>query len=232
MKNKIVLNELGDKGRYIDLSGYANDVTITGRHQGNRIVISNASGKVLRFDTVQIHCTRTEPDGDALVFDGALTDCKIIGTGCHIEHGGLTFWGKLENVTIAGLDIYHANAGIRASGDFPNRNVLIKDCSIISAKREGIYLGPSYLQKEKSTGLEITENYILCSGWDAIQVNGVCKIYGNRIHYPATLKTPNQDYAITIQAGSVAFVWSNYIHSAEKRIQALDCRYFDHEPKN
>jgi hypothetical protein len=109
MKNKIVLNELGDKGRYIDLSGYANDVTITGRHQGDRIVISNASGKVLRFDTVQIHCTRTEPDGDALVFDGALTDCKIIGTGCHIEHGGLTFWGKLENVTVAGLDIYHAN---------------------------------------------------------------------------------------------------------------------------
>ena len=233
MKNKIVLDEITDNSRYIDLAGYATAVTVTGTYKGDRIVFKNASKKLIDFVDVHIHCTRTEPDGDALVFADTLTDCKITGSNCHIQYGGLTFWGKLENVTISGLDIFHANTGIRASGDFANKNVTITNCSIVSAKREGIYLGPSYLQplNGRSEGMEIYENYILCSGWDSIQTNGGCKIHHNRIHYPATLKEPNQDYAITIQAGSVAFVWDNVIHAAKKEIQALDCRYFNHEPK-
>lgn len=38
MKNKIVLNDLGDTGRYIDLAEYDNDITITGKYVGDRIV--------------------------------------------------------------------------------------------------------------------------------------------------------------------------------------------------
>ncbi|MEL6658969.1 MAG: right-handed parallel beta-helix repeat-containing protein [Bacteroidota bacterium] len=237
MKNEVDLNLL--KPGNLDLSDYGTHVHFKGRYEGDRIVIDSksASGKTLVFKDATIISTRTAPDKDAIAFRGELKNCKIHAENGRLIYGGLTFWNRLENVTISGLQIFYPNAGIKASQDFPNANVTIEHCVIVGAQREGIYFGPHHLQKVKSNNVNIRNNWIVAPGWDGIQGNALnLRIHDNLIEYAAMLQEPNQDYPITVQAGSDAYVWNNQIITQEeefpKGVQGLDCRIFDHPPKN
>lgn len=218
------------KDRYFDLGGTAKVVSIHGDWKGDRLVFKNASGSQIALHGT-IESTHQE---DAICFDGDVKNVSIVGfDGSFILGGGVTFWGRMENVSITSLHIFYPHTGIRATQPLPHQDVTIKSCYIIGASYEGIYIGPSYATTQPGKNVNIFDNRIVASGWDAIQV-GNCKgakIHENTISHAASRKTEFQDYAITINPNSTAFVWGNQIYGAEKRLQVLDSRCFDHPPK-
>jgi hypothetical protein len=219
------------KEGYLDLSDYAAHVRFFGKYKGGRIIIKGASKKTLFFDGCIFESTRRESDKDMIAFAGNVTDCKLLFQDSSLIYGGLTFWGQLNNVLISGAKIYYSNTGIRISQDFSNKDVTIEKNLIVGAQREGIYFGPHYNQEEKSDGLSIKHNEIRFCGWDAIQVNAEnAIIYHNTIDNAAILKEKNQDYGITIQSGSLVYVYDNIFINTPKKLQALDSRYFTHAP--
>jgi len=234
MKNKIVLDEITDNSRYIDLAGFATAVTVTGTYKGDRIVFKNASKKLIDFVDVHIHCTRTEPDGDALVFADTLTDCKITGSNCHIQYGGLTFWGKLENVGIANFTILFPHTGIRFTQDHFHQKVSIINNTIIGASHEGIYCGISKATTNPCNLILIAGNNISTTGWDLIQVGNFKNTYitNNIIKDGEIKRDAGQEHFITINPNSLAWIWNNQITGDGKKIAVLDARCFFEAPDN
>lgn len=225
MKRELRLDEIKD--RYVDFSDFEKEVTITGHYVGDRLVFKNASDHLLFFEKATIVSTRTDADKDAIAFEGDLKNCSIIGSDFDIVYGGISFWGKLENVKILSTNIYYANQDIRASGDFSNHNVGIKYCNIYSPEREGIYFGPHYEQKNKSNGLVIAKNRIENAGWDAIQFNCLnALIYENTIYHAAVLERKDQWFGILAQPGSLAHIYNNTITATKRPYGVLDSRVF------
>lgn len=204
-------------------------VSITGSWKGARLIIKGASNTRIKFDAV-IESTHPE---DAICFEGDVSNLELIGFDNRIIGGGVTFWGRLEEVSITSLNIFHPHTGIRATQPLPHSKVLIKSCYIVGASHEGIYIGPSFATTQPGTSVRITDNRIVASGWDGIQVgntNGV-QVYDNALLHTAAKKDYGQDYAITINPGCTAWVWGNVISDTRKKLQVLDSRCFDHEPQ-
>lgn len=85
---------------YLSLDGMPKLVTITGTHRGPRLVIKGASGHTIRFSGVRFF---SDNDEDAICFEGEVADTNILGQDARLD-GAITFWGKLENVTVSGFN--------------------------------------------------------------------------------------------------------------------------------
>lgn len=225
MQKELRLGELTT--RYVDFATFDKEVIITGTYKGDRLVFKNASNHILLFQEALIKSTRQEADKDGIAFDGELVNCTIAGDDFNIHHGGLSFWGRLENVDISGVNICYANQAIRMSGDFANKNVSIRHCNIICPEREGIYFGPHYEQKDKSNQLTICKNRIENAGWDAIQFNCLnTRVYDNTIYSAAVLEEKDQWFGILAHPGSTGHIYNNTITDTKRPYGVLDSRIF------
>lgn len=209
--------------RYINLSNYADTIRITGNYKGDRVVFSNAVNKALEF-SAKIESTHAE---DAIAFLGAVRHVAIFGR--LRVNNAITFWDVLEDVEITGVHSRDAHTGIRATQDKPHKGIYIHDNTFSEVGFEGVYIGPSTLSHTKTTQVRIENNNFVRTGWDAIQVGNCldCVIKGNLIISPARKAEKWQDWAITINPGSRAYLQSNTILFSKQRLQVLDSRCFE-----
>jgi hypothetical protein len=209
--------------RYIDLSLFPFDtVRVIGKYQGDRIVLKNAQNIVLDFDA-RIESTHTE---DAIAFLGPVTNVSMIGK--LIVNNSITFWDLLTNVEITGIVSRGAHTGIRATQPMPHSFVNIHHNLISKTGFEGIYIGPSYSTQNKLRQVRIHENKVVHTGWDNIQIGNCedCFIEANLILDSATKNEYGQNYAITINPGSRAYLRGNTLINCKQKIQVLDSRAF------
>jgi hypothetical protein len=108
--NTIALSVLTNDTRYIDLSKYTDDVTLTGYCRLDRLVFKNAKNKVLRLENATIETTHAE---DALVFDGAENVVLHSDAESRIVGGAVTMWGDIQGIKLLNLNIMYAHTGIR-----------------------------------------------------------------------------------------------------------------------
>lgn len=211
---------------YISLAGLPKLVTVTGTHRGPRLVFKEVSGHALRFSGVRIY---SEHEEDAICFDG-----DVIGADISAPHtvldGAITFWGRLENVSVTGFKIVGAHTGIRCTSALAHKNVSICRNTIENASHEGIYIGPSYKSEPQLSHVTISGNQVSGCGWDGIQVGNtaMAHIFENRVHRCGLARKPGQDYGITINPGCLAFVYDNEVTGCAKSYQFLDSRVFSH----
>lgn len=229
MSDIIDVSKLNEQSRYIDLSKYSSkEVTMTGAYKGDRIVLKGCTDKRVLLKDCTIESTRTEPDGNALVLAEDCKNFQLLGVNATLI-GGLATWGELHNTQIVSLRIMYANIAIHMAKDVTCKNVLIRDNRIYCARREGVYFGPHELRSTDASNITIVDNHFYYCGWDAIQVNATgAEIYNNEINHCALVKEANQDYGITIQPGSIAWIADNNIVYTPKAIQSLDSRAFFH----
>ncbi|MEL7222959.1 MAG: right-handed parallel beta-helix repeat-containing protein [Bacteroidota bacterium] len=216
--------------RYIDLSKHSSDtITISGIYSGDRLVFSKAEKKVIHFQNATISSTHAE---DAMAFNGPVLDVEILAQGLRLSGGGITFWNILSNVEIIGGRIDSTHTGIRFTQDLPHKNVTIRNWMITNASHEGIYMGPSKSSSNKGSGFFVMDNTITNTGWDPVQVGNVTYfvISGNSITNGALAKEYGQDYGITVNPGSLGYIYNNEIANIPKPIQILDSRAFFHAP--
>lgn len=232
MMHTIHLDNLSS--RYINLGAIqAQEVKITGKYKGDRIVFSNAASKQLFWENALIECTRLEEDGDAILFDGIVSDCEIHAHGLELVYGGITMNNRLVRTQIKGGLVHYANTGLRISQDFAHEQVLIMGLEVHGARREGIYFGPHFEQKAKSKNITIAYCKVKDCGWDGIQINAdYGLVYGNIIDHCAKLRVAWQDYGLTIQPGSKVYAWENTFKGMPKPFQALQSTLFNHQPNN
>ena len=224
MNDVINLDKLD--GRYIDLDQYAENVDVVGKWKGDRLVFKGKKPTKLVLDHCTIETTRTEADKNAIAFAEDVDGLEILGVGCTIV-GGIAFWKGIKNTTIQSLNIYYPNIGIHAAKDFEVRNFTIRDCKVVGAQREGIYIGPHTPRKTPANNILIFNNKFHWCGWDPAQANGQnVTIKDNLFDNCCTLKEKNQDWAITIQPGSLAFIENNRFLNTPNNIQILDSRGF------
>lgn len=211
----------------IDLSEYSKSLEITGKYKGERLVFKNADGHVLRFVNVEIQTSHPE---DAIAFDGYVRNLVIIGERKALLSGALTFWGIVEGLEVSGLRFRNCHSGIRITSPQPHSNITIKDCHFLKISHEGLYIGPSTATNAKVSNVKILRCKFNMIGWDAIQVGNavVAEIYNNEITQAGTAKVYGQDYGITVNPGSIAYINNNTITDTEKPVQILDSRAFFH----
>lgn len=224
MSNKSITIKLESiSSNYIDLAKYdSRKLVLTGRHEGDRIVLKNLKRKELCFRDAVIDSNHLE---DALCVDGPAHDSVMYGTW-HLN-GALSFWDRLEDMQIVGLESNQAHTGIRATKDVAHRNVVVSNCKISDCRHEGIYFGPVKESKNKSEKVDFVSNQITNPGWDGIQ-NGNCRnttIRDNIIINPGHLQNEWQGYGITLKSGSLAYLQNNIIEG-KLQIQILDSRAF------
>lgn len=214
----------------IDLSHAEPNVTISGYWQGDRLIFYGTNDKAITFKDCKIESTHSE---DAIVIAEQSNNLQLLGNNCIISLGGITFWNPVSNVKISGFSIHHPHTGIRNTGDHSSRNIEISNNIIIGAAYEGIYWGPHYATKNRSYGLKITDNTIIASGWDAIQGGNTEGLYigDNNISHSGGRKSYGQDYGITVNPGSTAWLWNNSISNTNKAIQILNSKVFFHAPR-
>lgn len=227
LKDIIDLSKITDQTRYIDLSGYAEEVLVVGEYTGDRIVLKNCIDRRLITEGCVINSTRRASDRDALAIEGPARNFEIIGSNFRLFRGGFVAWSSLTNVKIFGLDIRFPNHGIRVSEDVQHKNVQIKRCSISNAQREGIYFGPHTLQVNKSQNLEIAYNRISDCRWDGIQANSEgLDIHDNEIEACALAEEADQWFGILAQVGSTGYIYNNKITKIKRPKATLDSRVF------
>jgi hypothetical protein len=216
--------------RYINLIDFLTDtITIAGNYEGDRLVFRGAVDKVLFFQNCQIRSIHPE---DAIAFDGPARNLIVYANGLKIKGGGVTFWDVADNVKMIGGSIDSTHTGIRATRDLPHKNINISEWNISNATHEGIYLGPSQASDTPGSGFIIQNNTFVNTAWDAIQVGNV-KYYvisGNNISNAGTAAAYGQDYGITVNPGSVGYLFNNIISNTKKPVQILDARAFFHAP--
>lgn len=212
------------KDPYIDLSKFGDTIVLTGTYIGPRIVLRNAICKVLYFRDVVVMSTSPE---EAIVIPHNSSDVELIGQNATLSQS-ITIWGVAKQVYISGFTIRGAHVGIRATENQPHENIHIFDNVFEDITLEGVYLGPSVASPTKGQHFYVYDNIFKEIGWDAIQL-GNCA-YGwvsdNIIINAGKFKKPWQDYAITINPGSLVFLWDNTIRGSVNRIQVLDSRCF------
>ncbi len=215
--------------RYIDFSKLPDTVVIGGSYVGDRIVFQNASGKHLIFQRCELRSTHPE---DAIALAGDVAKLTMLADGLTLTGGGITFWGKLTNVFIQGATIDSTHTGIRATSDAAHSNVVVAGCRISNTTHEGIYLGVSKATATKAQHIYITGNTLYNIGWDAIQVGNttVFRISENNIRGAGVAAAYGQDYGITVNPGSIGYIWGNAISDTPKPVQVLDSRAFFHQP--
>lgn len=216
---------------YVDLTTYQGKIVrIGGHYLGDRIVLQNTSNLEIVFVNCYIHSRHAE---DALVFaDETVSNMMVEADGLHLEGGGITFWGQVLNVSLHGGKIRDGHTGIRATKDAAHNNINISGWEISDMTHEGIYLGVSQDTPKDNQSFNIFENTIVNTGWDAIQVGNTTgfSIYHNNILNAGNTEEYGQDYGITINPGSLGYVYENDIQSTPKEIQILDSRVFFHAP--
>ena len=122
-------------------------VFIGGHYTGDRIVLRNTANLSIVFVDCIINSTHPE---DALVFaDTLVAKVKVEADQLRLNGGGLTFWGKLRQVSLRGGTIANGHTGIRATQDLAHRHVKISDWTIQNMTHEGIYFGISQDTPEK-----------------------------------------------------------------------------------
>lgn len=216
---------------YIDLSTYAShQIRIGGHYQGDRIVLQNVSNKEIIFVDCQIESTHAE---DALVFsDEVVRNLELFASELLLRGGGLTFWGQLDGVHLQGGVITNGHTGIKATKDRAHNNLTIVGWHISNMSHEGIYMGVSEDTPLDNHEFHIFENTVEDTGWDAIQVGNVQDffIHTNHITNAGSDNEYGQDYGITINPGSLGYVYENDIQQTLKPIQILNSRVFFHAP--
>lgn len=217
---------------YIDLAGYGDTVTITGKYRGDRIVIKNAVQKTIEFSEGYIITQHIE---DALCFAGEVRDCRIIANNFTLEDGGITFWGLAENVDIIGFKIMFPHTGIRINSDLPHRNVSVQLNEIIGCSHEGIYLGVSERNEDtQCEGLKVIKNLIDTAGWDGIQTGNWVNswIIENKIYRAGMKKAFGQRHGVCINPGSQVWDYENELIGCEFNLIVNDATlYKDTKPK-
>lgn len=220
------------KAPVIDLNGSTPEVIITGRYTGKRPVVKGHDGKTVFFLDGQIH--ETTDDEDSIAFEGGAENCKIFGRNFKFSGGGIQFWGPMIRTQIGGLFIFNAHTGIRCTADHANRDVFIFENSIYNCSHEGIYIGASNEDAiHRSTGCYVYNNTIERTEWDGIQIgnNRYALVFRNKILQAGFIRKSGQDYGITINPNSLAWVWGNIIQETEKHIQAVFAeKFFTHPP--
>lgn len=224
----IDLSELPTTGRYLSLDTMRSPVTIGGHWKGDRLVIRGASGKVVVFVPGCV-VESTHPE-DAVAFDGDVTGTEVRGLGAAFVGGGLTFWGKLDRVTISGLVIQDAHTGVRATKAVPHRQVTIKGVTVTDCSHEGFYIGASARSAIKGEQLIIEDCTCLRAGWDCAQAGNMRWVYirRNTFDRAGLRKTGGQDYAITINHCAEVFIEGNAITNTPKALQDTGTRLFLH----
>lgn len=171
--NTIALSALTNATRYIDLSKYTDDVTLTGYYRGDRIVFKNAKNKVLRLDDATIESTHAE---DALVFDGAENVVLHSDAESRIVGGAVTMWGDIQGIKLMNLNIMYAHTGIRYTQPTATaKGIEITECYILAPMHEGIYIGNPDAQEYRTDGVFIRRNTVKDAGWDGYQF-GNCAV--------------------------------------------------------
>ena len=216
---------------YIDLSTYTSrQIRIGGHYQGDRIVLQNTSNMEIVFVDCTIKTTHIE---DALVFaDENISNLDVTATELMVEGGGLTFWGRLDGVYLHGGTINDGHTGIRATKDVAHNNLTISDWHIYNMTHEGIYMGVSQDTPLDNHEFHIFDNTIEDTGWDAIQVGNVQGFYihSNKVTNAGNTNEYGQDYGVTINPGSLGYLFENNIQQTVKPIQILNSRVFFHAP--
>ena len=212
------------KQNYVDLSRYEGDTVIfKGHYQGDRLVFKNADNISLHF-IGKISTTHAE---DAVVFSGDVSGLVVSGN-LRLD-GAMTFWAKLYDVEISGMHFNRAHTGIRFTQQWPHEWVRIHDNTFNRIEHEGIYAGPHYGNPDKLRNIQIYNNRLVSTGWDAIQVGNCldCTIERNKIIRAGTRKEYGQDWSITVNPGSRVYLRKNILINCPNRLQCLDSRCFE-----
>lgn len=231
---------------YHNLMSYPDTIIVSGSYNDGRLIFKNASNKTLIFINAIIDTDHSE---DAIVFSDKINNLTLFAVNCPNDtlgtstceqyearnttglslRGAITFWQKFEGVTIDGINIVGGHTGIRATQDFSNNGITIKNCNFSNITHEAIYLGVSKDTPNKGRSYHIYNNTFEGIGWDAIQVGNVHGAYitDNTINYAGVLNEFGQDYAITVNYGSVAFLDDNTITNTRNKIQSLDAKCFE-----
>jgi len=154
--NTIALSVLTNDTRYIDLSKYTDDVTLTGFCRLDRLVFKNAKDKVLRLENATIETTHAE---DAIVFDGAENVVLHSDAESRIVGGAVTMWGDIQGIKLMNLNIMYAHTGIRYTQPTATaKGIEITECYILAPMHEGIYIGKHEAQGYQTSGVFIRRN--------------------------------------------------------------------------
>ncbi len=215
---------------YLSLADYQEDtVVIGGNYTGDRLVFKNVRDVVMIFVDCSINSTHAE---DALVFADPVYQLEMWAEELTVEGGGITFWSLASNVRLSGGSIRNTHTGIRATQDVPHQNITIENWYIENTTHEGIYLGVSKATDKAGTGFLIQKSTLENSGWDGIQVGNTrhAVMTDNTLRKCGVVNQYGQDYGITVNPGSLAYIYNNTILETEKPIQVLDARVFFHAP--
>lgn len=210
--------------RYIDLEQYkGQSVTLKGSCRGDRLVFRGANNVSLDFQG-KIESTHSE---DAICFAGIAH--KLVIKGDLLINQSITFWGQMDSVEITGVHSVGAHVGVRATQNFEHNRVNIHHNTFYRCDLEGVYIGPSYLSPVKSHHVNIHHNQFVSTGWDAAQVGNCldCEISRNLFLGVATKQFTYQDWTITVNPGSRAYLRSNLFLFCRNRLQCLDSRCFE-----
>lgn len=216
---------------YLSLADYRGDtVFIGGSYEGDRLVFKEVRDVVMVFVDCSIKSTHPE---DALVFADSVSQLQLWAQELTIEGGGITFWSRLRDSRLYGGHIKNTHTGIRATQDVAHQNVTVENWLIENTSHEGIYLGVSKKTDQAGSGLYILNNTLLNCGWDGIQIGNTryAMISGNQLRQCGLVGEYGQDYGITVNPGSVAYIFDNDIQETAKPIQVLDARVFFHAPE-
>lgn len=227
-KNSIKLDSIFNP--IVDLSGYENEVRLYGNYFGPRIIFKNASDHKLVFWNAFIRTTHSE---DAIAFEGSVSNLRILGYQFTCT-GAITFWGHVTDLYVYGVKLKSAHTGIRITQDFPHKNISVLYCKFTGISHEGVYIGVSKDTPSDLSNVKIIGNEFDGIGWDAIQVGNClsCEIYDNTVKDAGNRRMYGQDYGITINPGSIAYLDNNKILKTDKKIQVLDSRAFFHKKKD
>jgi hypothetical protein len=224
--NTIALSVLTPETRYIDLSQYTDDVTLTGYYRGDRIVFKNAKNKVLRLENATIESTHAE---DALVFDGAERVKLHSDAESRIVGGGVTMWGDIKGISLLNLNIMYAHTGIRYTQPTATaKGIEITECYILAPMHEGIYIGSHEAQEYRTEGVFIRRNTITNAGWDGIQAgNCVLTISDNTVDGYGLRRNEWQGKGIMINPNCIGHIHGNDVENGVfQRITVLNSNVF------
>lgn len=154
-------------------------------------------------------------------------DCGIVihGTGRGIAGPGRTSGVTIDHVEITGTS--HSGVHLTAkAGDGITRDSFVQERTRVHSSylhdvgKEGLYLGSSFYQDGVDpvlTGVEVSHNLVVTSGWDGIQVGSAvadCAIRWNTVVLAGSRNTANQNSGIIANRGSVCDIDHNVVVSS------------------
>ncbi len=196
----------------VTIVGTHNDYSGIGVTDSTHVTISGAGED-------DVACGAEHPMGEQ--------HCGIViaGTGRGISGAARTAWITIDHVEITGTS--HAGIHIRSKPDegahrdsFVLEGITIHSSYLRGVGTEGMYLGSSFYDAGEDpvlVGVEVTDNLVVESGWDGIQVGSAvadCAIAHNVVVLAGVENRPNQRTGIVANRGSVCDIHHNVIVSS------------------